>query len=221
MWKHKHPVDQLPKVQNLTMNPVTASIEDTLNNLPEDIREECISAIRNKRNNAFRNNLSNSSQNTYSGYQGSNNGQSSNRNKSQKKKNKNYSYSYSYYNKLESRLVFLGHTVKGLASRVVLLCAAFCAAHRLQYLKYYLKCIKCLNDENINDLNGENIDDLNGENIDDLNGENIDNLNGENIDDYFGLRGLRDDKCFLKCLNGIIKVERIIFKFLWNKKWDG
>jgi hypothetical protein len=69
------------------MNPVTASIEDTLNNLPEDIREECISAIRNKRNNAFQNNQGNNTQNTYSGYQGSNNGQSSNQNKGQKKKN--------------------------------------------------------------------------------------------------------------------------------------
>ena len=90
MWKRKHPVDQLPKMQTLSMNPVTASIEDTLNNLPEDIREECIAAIRNKRNNAFRNNQQgNNTQNTYSGYQGSNNGQSTNQNKGQKKKNKN------------------------------------------------------------------------------------------------------------------------------------
>jgi hypothetical protein len=90
MWKRKHPVDQLPKMQTLSMNPVTASIEDTLNTLPEDIREECIAAIRNKRNNAFRNNQQgNNTQNTYSGYQGSNNGQSTNQNKGQKKKNKN------------------------------------------------------------------------------------------------------------------------------------
>jgi hypothetical protein len=90
MWKRKHPVDQLPKMQTLSMNPVTASIEDTLNTLPEDIREECIAAIRNKRNNAFRNNpQGNNTQNTYSGYQGSNNGQSTNQNKGQKKKNKN------------------------------------------------------------------------------------------------------------------------------------
>ena len=93
MWKRKYPVDQLPKVQNLTMNPVTASIEDTLNNLPEDIREECISAIRNKRNNAFRNYQGNNAQNSYSGYQNSNNGQSSSKNKSQKKKGKNSSNS--------------------------------------------------------------------------------------------------------------------------------
>ncbi len=63
MWKRKHPVDQLPKMQNLAINTVKASIEDTLNNLPEDIREECISAIRNKRNNAFLNNQGNNSQN--------------------------------------------------------------------------------------------------------------------------------------------------------------
>ena len=94
MWKRKHPVDQLPKLQSLSMNPVTASIEDTLSGLPEDIREECISAIRNKRNNAFRNNQQGSTaQNSHSGYQGSNNGQSTNQNKGQKKKNKNSSTS--------------------------------------------------------------------------------------------------------------------------------
>ncbi len=93
MWKRKFPIDQLPKVQNVTINPVTASIEDTLNKLPEDIREECILAIRNKRNNTFRNNQSNNGQNSYSGFQNSNNGQSSNKNKSQKKKGKNPSTS--------------------------------------------------------------------------------------------------------------------------------
>ncbi len=90
MWKRKHPIDQTPKLQNLSITPVTASIEDTLSGLPDDIREECISAIKNKRNNAFRNNQQgNNSQNSYSGYQGSNNGQSTNQNKGQKNKNKN------------------------------------------------------------------------------------------------------------------------------------
>jgi hypothetical protein len=72
------------------MNPIASSIDNTLNGLPEDVREECITAIRNKRNNAFRNNQQgNTSQNSYSGYQGSNSGQSTNQNKGQKKKNKN------------------------------------------------------------------------------------------------------------------------------------
>jgi hypothetical protein len=48
MWKCKHPVGQLPKVQNLTMSPITTAIKETLNGLPEDIREECILAIKKK-----------------------------------------------------------------------------------------------------------------------------------------------------------------------------
>jgi hypothetical protein len=90
MWKRKHPAGQFPKLQNLTMSPITAAIKDTLNGLPEDIREECILAIKSKRNNTFRNNpQGNTQQNNYSDYQCSNNGQSSNQNKGQKKKNKN------------------------------------------------------------------------------------------------------------------------------------
>jgi hypothetical protein len=44
MWKRKHPVGQLPKIQNLTMSPITTAI----NGLPEDIREECILPIKTK-----------------------------------------------------------------------------------------------------------------------------------------------------------------------------
>jgi hypothetical protein len=92
MWKRKHPAGQLPKMQNLIMSPITSAIEDTLNGLPEDIREECISAIKIKRKNAFHNNQQgNTRQNNYSGYQGSNNGQSTNKNKGWKKKNSNNS----------------------------------------------------------------------------------------------------------------------------------
>ena len=91
MWKRKHPVDQMPKLQNLTMSPLTATLEDTLGNLPDDIREECINAIRNKRNNTFRNNQSSSLQSNSNG-QSSNNGQSkfkNNNQNEQKPKNKN------------------------------------------------------------------------------------------------------------------------------------
>ena len=100
MWKRKHPVDQMPKLQNLTMSPLTATIEDTLSNLPDDIREECIMAIKNKRNNSFRNNQ-NSSQQSYSHSQNSNNGQSKQKNKGQngqkpKTKNANTSGNSSY-----------------------------------------------------------------------------------------------------------------------------
>jgi hypothetical protein len=95
MWKHKNPSGQLPKLQNLTMSPITSAIENSLNGLPEDIREECILAIKNKRNNTFRTNQQgNSQQGNYSGYQGSNNGQSANQNKGQKKKGKNSNSTY-------------------------------------------------------------------------------------------------------------------------------
>ncbi len=90
MWKRKHPADQTQKPQNLTMSPLTATVEDTLNGLPDDIREECILAIKNKRNNSFRNNQ-NSSQQSYSNSQNQNSTQSKFKNKSQngqKQKNK-------------------------------------------------------------------------------------------------------------------------------------
>ena len=93
MWKRKHPASQLPKLQNMTMSPITAAIEETLNDLPEDNREECILAIKSKRNNIFRNNQSNSQQNNHSNNPNSNNGQAKNQNKGQQQKNKNSSNS--------------------------------------------------------------------------------------------------------------------------------
>jgi hypothetical protein len=82
MLKRKHPADQLLKLQNLTMSPITAAVEDTLNGLPDNIREEYILVIKSKRNNLFRNNQGSSQQN-YSNNQGSNNGQAKNKNKGQ------------------------------------------------------------------------------------------------------------------------------------------
>jgi hypothetical protein len=49
----KYPSEQLSKVQNLTMSQITAAIDDSLNGLLDDIREECILAIKNKRNQNF------------------------------------------------------------------------------------------------------------------------------------------------------------------------
>jgi mannosyltransferase OCH1-like enzyme len=46
----------MPKISNLTLSPIASEIEDSLQNLPEDIREECIMAIKNKRNNQYHNN---------------------------------------------------------------------------------------------------------------------------------------------------------------------
>ena len=49
MWKRKNPSGHtLPKIQNLTMYPITSEIEDSLNGLPEDIRKECIVAIKTR-----------------------------------------------------------------------------------------------------------------------------------------------------------------------------
>jgi hypothetical protein len=50
MWKSKHPSEQLPKEQNLTISPITAEIEVFLYGLPDDIRNLCILAIKNKNN---------------------------------------------------------------------------------------------------------------------------------------------------------------------------
>jgi hypothetical protein len=48
MWKCKNLVGHIvPKIQNLTMSPITSEIKNSLNNLPEDIRDECIMAIKN------------------------------------------------------------------------------------------------------------------------------------------------------------------------------
>ncbi len=38
------------------MSPITSEIEDTLQNLPKDVRDEYIMAFKNKRNNQNRNN---------------------------------------------------------------------------------------------------------------------------------------------------------------------
>jgi hypothetical protein len=80
--------NQLPKLQNLTMSPLIAAVEDTLSNLPDDIREECILAIKNKRNNSFRTNQSSSQQNYYNN-QGSNKGKHKQEQKPRKPKTEN------------------------------------------------------------------------------------------------------------------------------------
>jgi hypothetical protein len=43
----------MPKIQNLTMNSITSEKESSLQNIPDDIREECIMKIKNKRNNQY------------------------------------------------------------------------------------------------------------------------------------------------------------------------
>jgi hypothetical protein len=40
--------DKMPKIQNLTESVITSSNEDSLNGLPDDIRGECIMAIKTK-----------------------------------------------------------------------------------------------------------------------------------------------------------------------------
>jgi hypothetical protein len=57
MWKRKNLTRYvMPKVHNLPMSPITSEIEDTLQNLPKDIRDEYIMAFKNKRNNQNHNN---------------------------------------------------------------------------------------------------------------------------------------------------------------------
>jgi transcription initiation factor IIE alpha subunit len=52
MWKRKNLTRQaMPQIQNLTMSLITMSIEDSLKGLLWEIREECIMAIKSKRNN--------------------------------------------------------------------------------------------------------------------------------------------------------------------------
>jgi len=92
MWKRKNPTELLPKLQNLTMSPLTAAVEDTLSNLPDDIREECILAIQNKRYNSNRSNQNTSSQQNHTNNQSSYNGQAKSKSKgqnNQKQKQKN------------------------------------------------------------------------------------------------------------------------------------
>ena len=82
----------LPKIQKLTMSPITSEIKDSLNGLPKDIREECIMTIKNKRNNQFHNN----NQVNYSGNSNNNHGSNNNgqTNKGQGKKKKRSSANY-------------------------------------------------------------------------------------------------------------------------------
>jgi hypothetical protein len=57
MWKHKYPAGYVvPKIQSLTMSPITSELENSLQNLAEDIRDKSIMAIKNKRNNHYHNN---------------------------------------------------------------------------------------------------------------------------------------------------------------------
>ena len=97
MWKRKNPAEHLPKLQNLTMSPLTAAVEDTLSNLPDDIREECILAIQNKRYSSNRNNQNNSSQQNHSNNQSSYNGQTKSKSKGQNQKQKSKNNGNSNY----------------------------------------------------------------------------------------------------------------------------
>jgi hypothetical protein len=85
MWKKKNPAGYVMLyVQNITMSPITLTLKDSLNNLPNDIKEECIMAIKNKRSNQYRTN----SQGNYLGNSNYNPSSSNNRqaHKGQRKK---------------------------------------------------------------------------------------------------------------------------------------
>jgi hypothetical protein len=57
MWKRKYPAGYvLPKIQNLTMSPITSEIANSNKNLLEDIRDKCIMAIENKWKNQYHSN---------------------------------------------------------------------------------------------------------------------------------------------------------------------
>jgi hypothetical protein len=46
MWKRKLSHRQnIPKLQNISIIPITTDIEESLNSVPDDIRKECIMAI--------------------------------------------------------------------------------------------------------------------------------------------------------------------------------
>ena len=91
MWKRKHPAGVLPvRTQNVTVSPITSDIENSLNNLPDDIREECIAAIKNKRN-QYNNRNNSQAQGSYNNRDNSNN-----QNKRQEKKKGKTSSSSSY-----------------------------------------------------------------------------------------------------------------------------
>ncbi len=56
MWKRKNLAGHiLPKEQSLTMSLSTLEIESSMQQLNEDIWEECIMAIKNKRTNTYLN----------------------------------------------------------------------------------------------------------------------------------------------------------------------
>ena len=90
MWKRKNLAGyNVEKIQNVTLSLITSSIEDSLNNLPDDIREECIMTIKNKRKKQYHS----TNQSNYSGNNSSNQHPINNRqaNKVQgKKKNKSW-----------------------------------------------------------------------------------------------------------------------------------
>jgi hypothetical protein len=57
MWKCKNPAGYVMMcIQNLIMSPIRSETEDSLQNLPDDIREKYIMTIKNKRNNQYYNN---------------------------------------------------------------------------------------------------------------------------------------------------------------------
>ena len=91
MWKRKNPPGQtVPKTNNLTVSPITSAIEESLNNLPDDIREECIMAIKNKRNNqSYRNN---SNQVNYNANSNNSNHSANNSGQQTKKQKTNLNY---------------------------------------------------------------------------------------------------------------------------------
>ena len=51
------------------MSPITSEIENSLKNLPEDIRDKCIMTIKNKRKNQYRNNNQGNNSGNYSNNQ--------------------------------------------------------------------------------------------------------------------------------------------------------
>jgi hypothetical protein len=51
MWKRNFPTGQsLPSIQNLAIGQITSKIEESLNNLSDEIRDKCIIEIKNKQN---------------------------------------------------------------------------------------------------------------------------------------------------------------------------
>jgi hypothetical protein len=69
------------------MSPTTSEIENSLQNLPENIRDKCIMAIKNKSNNQWHSNNEGKNSGNYSNNQQKGNNEQANRNQT-KKKNK-------------------------------------------------------------------------------------------------------------------------------------